>query len=102
MIKSKFTLALFVISMLLGGAAAQAACSTCVATGPVDFEPDDPRATYSAVVKYTTWAHNSSGQWTHTVNYLTLTGSTMAYCQQQLSAAMGTPGTSVVQHCQID
>lgn len=102
MIKSKFTLVLFVISMLLGGAAAQAACSTCVPTGPIEWEPDDPWATYSATVSYITWSYNRYGQYVHTVNYLTLTGDTMAYCQQQLSAATASPGVSVVQFCQKD
>jgi hypothetical protein len=94
--------AVFAGSLLLGAVSAQAACSTCVATGPIIWEPDDPFATYSAVVKQRLWHQNSSGQWTSYDNYTTLTGDTMAYCQQQLNAVMGCPGVTVVQFCQKD
>jgi hypothetical protein len=94
---------LFTISLLFGAVSAQAACTGCTAvgvSGPDDL--DDPFATYSAVVSYITWHTNAQGRRYHQVNYLTLTGSTMAYCQQQLSAVTNSPGVSVVQFCQKD
>ena len=66
------------------------------------IDRDPVGSTYSAQVKYTTWGYNSNGQYVSTLNFLTLTGTTMAYCQQQLSAVMASPGVSVVQFCQID
>lgn len=93
---------LFTISLLFGAASAQAACTGCTPIGPLDPDLDDPFATYSAVVSYITWHTNAQGRRYHQVNYLTLTGSTMAYCQQQLSAATNSPGVSVVQFCQKD
>jgi len=101
MIKSKISILLFALSMLLGAVSANAACSGCVLIGPVE-EDFDPFATYSAIVTYITWHTNENGQHVHRVNYLTLTGSTMPYCQQQLTAVMNSPGTSVVQFCQKD
>ncbi len=65
-------------------------------------DPDPVGSTYSATVKYTTWGTNGSGQYTSTVNYLTLTGTTMAYCQQQLNSVMASPGVTVVQFCHIN
>jgi hypothetical protein len=97
---SVFKAALFTGSLLLGAASAQAACTGCVHTGPVDIDPDI--RSYSAVVKYRTWHYNSSGQYTSQVQYLTLTGSTMAYCQQQLASVTNSPGVTVVQFCQAD
>ena len=94
---------LFATSLLFGAVSAQAACSGCTAVGiagPDDL--DDPFATYSAEVKYITWHTNQHGQMVHRVNFLTLTGSTMAYCQQQLNAVLASPGVSVVQYCQKD
>ncbi len=67
-----------------------------------DPPPPPPGATYSATVKYTTWGYNSSGQYTSTVNYLTLTGTTMAYCQQQLNSVTNSPGVTVVQYCHMN
>jgi hypothetical protein len=93
--------ALFTGSLLLGAVSAQAACNGCVGTGPVDLDLDDIRS-YSAVVKYRVWYTNSNGQHTSRLEFLTLTGSTMAYCQQQLNAVLNSPGVSVVQHCQAD
>lgn len=93
--------AVFTGSLLLGAVSAQAACTGCVGTGPVDIDRDDIRS-YSAVVKYRIWFYNSSGQYTSQVQYLTLTGTTLAYCQQQLSAVLNSPGVSVVQYCQAD
>lgn len=94
--------AVFASSLLLGAVCAHAACSTCVATGPVEWEPDDPARTYSAVVKQILWHQNASGLWTSYWNFTTLTGSTMAYCQQQLNAVLGNPNVIVVQYCQGD
>lgn len=94
---------LFTFSLLLGAASAQAACTGCTAVGVGrDDDFDDPSATYSAEVSYITWYTNENGQRTHRVNFLTLTGSTMAYCQQQLNAVLASPGVSVVQFCQKD
>jgi len=93
--------ALFTGSVVLGAVSAQAACNGCVGTGPADLDIDDARS-YSAVVKYRTWYINSNGHHTSQVNFLTLTGSTMAYCQQQLNAVTNSPGVTVVQYCQAD
>ncbi|WP_223789439.1 hypothetical protein [Marinicella meishanensis] len=93
--------ALFTGSLLLGAVSAQAACNGCVGTGPVDLDLDDIRS-YSAVVKYRVWFYNSNGQYTSQVQFLTLTGSTMAYCQQQLASVTNSPGVTVVQYCQAD
>ncbi len=98
---SKMSLLLFVACMLLGAVSAQAACNGCVATGPIDIDRD-PVYSYSAVVKYRIWVINSSGQQTSQLQFLTLTGSTMAYCQQQLAAVTNSPGVTVVQFCQAD
>ena len=102
--KSTMTLLLFLASLFLGITSAQAACTGCtpIGIGVGDDDFDDPYATYSAVVTYITWHTNAQGQRYHRVNYLTLTGSTMVYCQQQLNAVMASPGTSVVQYCQQD
>ena len=99
--KSKFSVLLFVISMILGASSAQAACNGCVFTGPIDIDRD-PVYSYSAVVKYRIWVTNSAGQQTSQLQFLTLTGSTMAYCQQQLAAVTASPGVTVVQYCQAD
>lgn len=101
MLKTKVLMAAVGASMLMGSFTANALCNGCVATGPIDVDLDDPRTTYSAVVKYRTWHSTGSGQ-TSQINYLTLTGSTMAYCQQQLSAVLNSPGVTVVQFCQAD
>ena len=101
--KFNYKTLLFATSLLFGAVSAQAACSGCTAvgiSGPDDL--DDPFATYSAKVSYITWHTNHLGQTFHRVNFLTLTGSTMAYCQQQLNAVMASPGVSVVQYCQKD
>ena len=101
MIKTKLFITAFALSLLFGSFSADARCTGCTTVGVVvDF--DDPRTTYSAIVTYITWYTNAQGQHVHQVNYLTLTGTTMAYCQQQLNAVMASPGTSVVQFCQID
>lgn len=103
MIKSKIKTGLFVLSMLLGAVSAQAACSGCgIGIGVGDDDLDDPFATYSAVVKQYIWYNNSQGLRTGYWRYTTLTGSTLAYCQQQLSAVLGSPGTILVQFCQKD
>ncbi len=102
MIKSKATLLLFTISMLLGAFSANAICSGCVFVGPADPDFDDPAATYSAVVKQLIWYTNENGQQTTRWNYTTLTGRTLAYCQQQVSAVMASPNVSIVQFCQKD
>ena len=99
--KSKTSILLFTLSLLLGSLTANAACTGCVYVGPIDDDIDH-LATYSAVVRYTTWHTNEHGQSYSRVNFLTLTGTSMAYCQQQLSAVMNSPGTSVVQFCQKD
>ncbi len=101
MIRSKISMILFTMSMLLGAFSANAICTGCVSVGPVE-DDFDPAATYSAVVSYITWYTNENGQHTHRVNFLTLTGTTMAYCQQQLSAVMNSPGTTIVQFCHKD
>ncbi len=98
---SKFSVLLFVTSLLLSASAAQAACTGCTPIGPVDIDRD-PVYSYSAVVSYRTWYTNASGQHTSQINYLTLTGTTMAYCQQQLAAVTASPGVTVVQFCQAD
>jgi|GEM_PF-2136743 len=101
---SKITLLLFLASLFLGITTAQAACTGCtpIGIGVGDDDLDDPYATYSAVVTYITWHTNAQGRRYHQVNYLTVTGSTMAYCQQQLNAVTASPGVSVVQYCQQD
>lgn len=98
MIKSKISTFLFTLSLLLGALSAQAACSGCV-VGVIKEDIIEPNATYSAIVSYTTWHTNEYGQTVHQVNFLTLTGSTMAYCQQQFNAVMNSPGTTAVQFC---
>ncbi len=102
--KTKFKTGLFALSLLLGAVSAQAACNGCapIGVGVGDDDFDDPYATYSAVVKQYIWYTNSSGQRTGYWNYTTLTGTTMAYCQQQLSAVLGSPGTMLVQFCEKD
>ncbi len=104
MIKSKIKTGLFTMSLLLGAVSAQAACTGCVGIGigVGDDDFDDPFATYSAVVSYRIWYTNSAGQRTSRLNFLTLTGTTLAYCQQQLSAVTNSPGVTVVQFCQKD
>jgi hypothetical protein len=94
--------AVFTGSLLLGTVSAQAACSTCRPTGPVDWEPDDLFTTYSAVVKQIIQYQNAQGQWTSYWNYTTLTGTTQAYCEQQLSAALTNPNVIVVQFCEAN
>ena len=100
MLRIKVLMAVFGVTMLLGTFTANALCTGCVSVQRHDF--DDPWTTYSGVVTYITWYTNEHGQHTHRVNYLTLTGDTMAYCQQQVNAALATPGTSLHQHCQAD
>ncbi len=99
--KSKLSVLLFTLSLLLGAVSAQAACTGCVATGPVDIDRDDIRS-YSAVVKYRIWVTTPSGTQTSQLQFLTLTGTTMAYCQQQLNAVTNSPNVTVVQFCQAD
>lgn len=101
---SKITWLLFVACLFLGFTSAQAACTGCtpIGIGVGDDDFDDPTATYSAIVTYITWHTNAQGQRYHRVNYLTLTGSSMTYCQQQLNSVTASPNVSVVQYCQKD
>lgn len=101
MIKSKITVLLFTMSMLLGAFSANAVCTGCTFEGPADDEID-MYGSFSAIVKQIIWYTNEYGQRTTRLNFTTLTGTTMTYCQQQLSAVMNSPGVTVVQFCQQD
>lgn len=100
--KTKVFLAAFTLSLLFGSFTASAACSTCVPVGGLG--PDDDIiefGSFSAKVRWTNPHQGPDGRY-YTYSYTTLTGTTMAYCQQQLNAVLANPNVSVVQYCQAD
>ncbi len=100
---SKIKLFLVVIAMTLsfGSFNANAACSDCV---PIGVGPADDIIEYGSFSAKVRWVNVQVGPdgRTYTYSYLTLTGTTLAYCQQQVNAVMGNGNVSVVQPCQAD
>jgi ABC-type sugar transport system substrate-binding protein len=101
MTRVKLFAAVLALCLLAGSWTAEARCNGC-SVGVIIIEPDDPFATYSAVVRSLQWRQNEQGQNTSYWQYTTLTGTTMAYCQQQLNAVLASPNVYVVQFCQQD
>jgi len=101
MSKAKLFLVVFTMCLFLGSFNANAMCPGC--TSVVEEKGDDiiVYGSFSARVKWIDVHYGPDGR-LFTYSYLTLTGTTMAYCQQQLNAVLASPGVSVVQACQAD
>ena len=85
------------ITLSVGSFSAQAMCTGCTYVGPVDVDLDYLYH-WEARVKYQVWYTNASRQHTMRWDYLTLSGTTQTYCQNQLSSVVAS-GATVVQYC---
>lgn len=102
MMKTKLFIVAFAMSLMFGTFSAQALCPGC--TGGVVVGPDDDIiefGSFSVRVKWVDPHYGPDGRY-YTYSYLTLTGTTMAYCQQQVNAVMAGGNVTVVQPCQAD
>lgn len=102
MMKTKLFIVAFAMSLMFGTFSAQALCPGC--TGGVIAEPGDDIiefGSFSARVKWVDPHYGPDGRY-YTYRYLTLNGTTMAYCQQQVNAVMAGGNMTVVQPCQAD
>lgn len=99
MIKAKLFMAAFAMSLLFGSFSANALCTGCTWEPIGDF--DIVYGSFSATVRWVDPHEGPDGRY-FTYRYSTLTGNTMASCQQQLSSVLASPGVSVVSGCQAD
>ncbi|MCX7553637.1 hypothetical protein OS175_07080 [Marinicella sp. S1101] len=103
MSKTKLFLMAFAMTLSFATFTADAACTGCTPIG-IGVGPDDDIiefGSFSATVRWVNPHEGPDGRY-YTYSYLTLTGTTMAYCQQQVSAVMGNGNVSVVSPCQAD
>lgn len=101
--KAKLFLMAFAMTMVFGSFSANALCTECTGAG-VGVGPGDDIIVYgsfSATVRSIDPHYGPDGRYL-TYSYYTVTGSTMAYCQQQLNAVMANPNVYVVYPCQAD
>ncbi len=101
MSKTKLFLMALAMTFSFGTFTANAACTGCT---PIGIGPGDDIiefGSFSATVRWVNPHEGPDGRY-YTYSYLTLTGTTMAYCQQQVNAVMGNGNVSVVSPCQAD
>ena len=101
MIKTKLFMLAFAMSLVFGSFTASALCTGCTVIGVGPGDDIIEYGSFSARVRWTNPHYGPDGRY-YTYSYSTVTGTTMAYCQQQLNAVMANPNVSVVQYCQAD